>query len=677
VSKTTEILPSLSTLERLSAFVLNRATDDFRSELYEYLVMMALHDDKEDKGMTENAIASSIEQDLTVRNLPINPVQSALRKLQDKGSVKRVRGKGGDLYLLSHDERTRIRIMTEQYSKTATTVKMALSQKVKEQGILLDMNQEAIVFATFRNFLATVLSELGTECCLELIGSGGKTTDSLKPTNVTDILDNVLGTVEDSKLRKAERQAFIEFISNPDETLSDFLYSLAQSYFFIQILHVDPECQSLTKASLQRKRVYLDTNIIHCALFGVDRRDKAVDDALKLTATLGIVSVLSERTKREFFALVEKRKRGFGESPRIPKKRFKKVARQLENGLLKDFHQKKSKNPNLTFDRYVDRLEEVDAILKNRYSTISDDNEYQEILKNPDLPQLCDIVTREGTSFGLMKTPEVAEHDAFHILLVQELRKEDEGDILGPNYWFLTHDRSLLFVEKRFGKYERFPSSVFIDNWVQLISPLLSPEHTKNARDAYVSLFSSRLPILTRAIDEEVFLAFQGKWMDDEDLTPQDIARVIGNRYIKDYYKRSKQEEMPISDEDKQKMLEPIIEEIKTQRRETTWIRREFKELQKTTEALKKEVGQWKELSKTQRSILSKLGHILGAFLFIILWYVFYEFFVGVHSVEHLTAFACSVILAASFGALADFFGYRWLLDRFLRFTGPQKKENQ
>lgn len=663
----TKVLPSLDTLGKMSVFVLNRATEDFRLELHQHLVMMALREDKESKGMTKRSIVCSIEKDLGVKELPPSQIDFALSRLHDMRSVKRVRGKKGHLYLLAQDERTRIHLMEEQYSQTVGQAKMMLGQKMKENGVSMDMTQESIVFATFRNFLATVLSQLGTECCFALIGSHGRNMKNLRPVNVTKILNNVLGTVEDEKLRKTERQVFIEYISNPDDALSDFLYSLAQSYFFIQILHLDPECQSLTKASLQRKRVYLDTNVMLHSLTGAGKRTKAADYALKLTAKLGITTVFSKRTKEEFLPLVKNRRKAFGKDPKVPKKRFKKITNVLEDGFLKDFLQKKDKNPNLTFDRYTDRLEEIETVMKNRYTTVFDDNEYKEILEDPDFPQLQEIVIREGMNFGLFKTNIVAEHDAMHILLVQKLRKEDEGDVLGPSYWFLTHDRSLLFVEKQFEKYERFPSSIFLDNWVQLISPLLSPKYAKDARDAYIGLFASRLPMLTGAIDEEIFLSFQGKWMDDEDLTPKDIARVIGNRYIKDYHERSKDKEKSILVEDKEKMIEPVIMEIKTQRRETAWIKRHMGKLQKTTKELKEEVKELKEISNKQKNILSRLGHVLGAGIFIVLWYIFYEFFVGAHSVGHRDAFTYSMILSAAVGVILDR-GYVWLLDRLLKY---------
>lgn len=558
--------------------------------------------------------------------------------------------------------------MEEQYSKIVAQVKSSLTRKMKEKGIALDMSEEAIVFATFRNFLSVVLSELGKECCSSLISSHGKDVSAFMPVNVTSVLDDVLRTVENEDLRRTEREVYIESISAPDEALSDLLYSLAQSYFFVQVLHLDPECQQLAAESLKRKKVYLDTNIIHHSLTGADRRNKAVNYALRLTASLGISTVLSKRTKEEFIDLLESRKDAFGKDPKIPNSRFEKVSSSLEDGFLKDYLKKKAKNPNLAFDRYADRLEEIEIVLNNRYGTVFDESEHKDVLGNPDIHQLEDIVVEEGTMFGLQKTGKVAEHDAFHILLIQELRKNNEGDILGPDFWFLTHDRSLSFVEKRYGKYTRFPSSIFVDNWVQLISPLVSPKQTKEARDAYIGLFASRLPLISGVIDEEVFAAFQGKWIDDEDLKAKEIARIIGNRYIKDTYETAKETKKPISDEDKEKMVKPIMAEIRTQNRDMAWMKRDITQLRTKTERLEGEISTWEQRAARQRSIIAKLGYATGAILFLVLTFGFYEFFFMINDVEHWTALTSSMLLAAAFGAIADWFGFRWLLNRLLRY---------
>jgi uncharacterized membrane-anchored protein YjiN (DUF445 family) len=48
------------------------------------------------------------------------------------------------------------------------------------------------------------------------------------------------------------------------------------------------------------------------------------------------------------------------------------------------------------------------------------------------------------------------------------------------------------------------------------------------------------------------------------------------------------------------------------------------------------------------------------------LWYFLYSYF-RAQSAEHLQAFFSAMILAAIFGTLADFFGYKRLLDKLLR----------
>jgi hypothetical protein len=164
----------LDLLERISTFVLNRTSEDFRLELHEHLVMMVLSDDKTNRGIGKEYIISSLEKELQVERFPPAPVEAAINRLIERNSIKKIRGGQSDLYFLAQDEKTRIALMEEQYSKMVAQVKSGLTRKMKEKGIALDMSEEAIVFATFRNFLSVALSELGKECCSSLISSHGK-----------------------------------------------------------------------------------------------------------------------------------------------------------------------------------------------------------------------------------------------------------------------------------------------------------------------------------------------------------------------------------------------------------------------------------------------------------------------------------------------------------------------
>jgi len=626
--------------------------------------LMALYEGKE---MIKQQITASIEKDLKVEKFPYSLIESALRRLKEKRVVESVHGKGGDLYFLAEDQKTKFRLMEKQFLQTITSVKKNLIDKVKNFfGAPLGLGVETLVFKNFTTFLGQVLARFGAECCATIIGAHGKTI-SFALTDVIEILDDILLTERDERLRNAQKEAFVEYLSNPDENLSDYLYSLAQTYFMIQILHIDPDCQAYTKESLQRKKVYLDTNVIMHSIVGVDKRNKAADIALKLTKQLGIEIRFSKRTKEEFMTLVENSKRIFGKYPEVPYDRFKRMYNHIEDGFLKDYLQKRKENPNLTYDRYADRLEEIEAVLKNRYSVTFDSKMYDEIFQNPDLPELKQIVIEEGIPFGLFKTDHVAEHDAFHILLIQELRKHEKEDILGPNYWFLTHDRSLFYVEKKYGKC-RVPSSIFLDTWVELISPLLAPEQTKDARDAYTNLFASRLPLLTKTIKEEDFLALQGKWMDDEDLEPEDIVRIIGNRYVKDCLERVREEQRVVNREEFEKAIQPIIKEIKSSKKKIESLRQTTAELQKKSTNLEQKVEEYEKMIAKYQNVIEKIGYFVGATSFLLLWYFLYNF-VLLPTIEPWLALMGAMIISIIFGYLAGFRGYKWLVDRILKYA--------
>ena len=654
------------TLQRLSMFVLNRATSDLRSELHEWLVMVAISDDKEKKGTTKTKIISVIENDLKVSKFPDTSIKSAIERLKEKRYIEAIHGKGEDVYFLSQDKINAIEIMGNLYFKTVVRIKETLAKKISNiKGSPIDLGVENIVFASFQKLLGIVLSRLGEQCCYAIISSQAKELDSLKSVDMISILNEVSSETKDDELREAERQAFLEYLSEPDDDLRDYLFSLAQSYFIINVLHLDPECSLCTKQSLQQKKVFIDTNVIVHALLGSKNRNKAADSALKLTSELGIGIVFSKRTKQEFDNYIQDAKRDLGREPRVPKGRFEKIRNDLEDGMLKGYLLKKQKQPTLTLAGYAGRFEEIEAILRNRYSAVYDSNDYEDVANNLDLSKLKEIVTEEGIRFALYKSDVVAEHDAFHILLIQELRKNDKGDFLGPKYWFLTHDRSLYFVEKRFEKFEAFPSSIFLDNWVQLISPMLAPEQTKTAKDTYSDLFASRLPMLSKTIDEETFLAFQGDWVDDEDLTPQDIARVIGNKYVRNLHEKLEQEKKQLTDEERDLIIRPLVEELKTQKKEVQELNSKITSVDQKVSTLKGEVSTLRNTVVLQNNLLTWFGHLMGAIIFVVFWYVLYQY-VLVQSLTPWPAFVGAIIIAAIFGYLADFHGYKWLVEKLV-----------
>lgn len=194
---------------------------------------------------------------------------------------------------------------------------------------------------------------------------------------------------------------------------------------------------------------------------------------------------------------------------------------------------------------------------------------------------------------------------------------------------------------------------------------MLAPEQTKIAEDAYTNLFASRLPILSKTIDEDAFLAFQGAWVDDEDLEPQDVARIIGNRQIKNISDRLEQEKKTQTDEERDLIIKPMVEESKIQKKETQELKANVISLDKKVSTLQGKISVLESRVGRQNKILTWLGHFVGAVIFVVFWFVLYQY-VLINSLTPWQAFLGAIALAAIFGYLADFHGYKWLVDKLM-----------
>jgi predicted nucleic acid-binding protein len=663
-------------LRRLAMFSLNRKTDQLNQELYEYLTMLALSEDKDNKGMVEAEIVSSIIKDLSITELPIELIRTALERLVEKRYAELLHNRGKDVYFLSQDKVKSIEIMNDFYSKTILGVKKELANKINQiKESPIDIGLENKIFAKFQKILGIILSELGEECCFKIITSEGKELSLKKATTIISTIEQELLDIEDIKLREAGKNAFLDYLSQPDDNLSDYLFSLAQSYFIINVLRLDPECNSYTKKRIQETKIYLDTNVIMHALIGSESRNVAADSALKLASKMGINLFFTKLTKQEYEKQIRDAKQRLGSEPNVPEKRFEKVRSKLEDGLLKDYLAKKQQKGSLNFSSYLERLGQIETLLSNRYGVIYDDKDYKDIKENPDLPELKKVVADVGEEFYLYKSATVAEHDAFHILMIQDYRKSDKGDIIGPKYWFLTHDNSLDAVERKFGKFDDFPSSIYLDNWVQLISLFLSPELTKTARDTYLDFFASRLPVMSKAMDEEVFITFQGDWVDDEDLTPEDVARIIGNRSLKSIYKELEEKKKQLTDEERDLIIAPAVEQLKTQKKEDQELHAQIDVLDKKVDELQGKVSTLEADATKKSNVINWFTRLFGACVFIILWFVLYQYVLINTQQDSWIALFGATFLAAVFGYLAGFRGFKWLVERMMK-QGLDKKRN-
>ncbi len=79
-----------------------------------------------------------------------------------------------------------------------------------------------------------------------------------------------------------------------------------------------------------------------------------------------------------------------------------------------------------------------------------------------------------------------------------------------------------------------------------------------------------------------------------------------------------------------------------------------------------------KEIARA--NLLTRLGHLQGAAIFVALWYIFYQY-VLIQTLPPWLAFVGAMILAAIFGYLADFHGYKRLVAKLIGRSLKQERK--
>ena len=536
----------------------SRESNELRNELYDFLVILVLHDEKGEGGLSVSKIVRSIQDELSIETIPFDFIKQSIERLLKKEVIKI--DNISNRYILSDEYKTKYDELHKRYNGVINNVHESFKKQITEKISQLKEDDFDKIIHVLDDLLAKIFSLMSLEACTNIIELSEK--KSFIDVDVYSILKDMLKGVP---YKNTVKDIIVDYIQNPDDDLREYLYSLAQGYFCIGILQLDPECNKYTKESLSEKIVYLDTNIIYHSLVRTDKRSSATNYALEKSREIGVNLVISRRTKLEYDTMLRHRKYGLKKIDNIPSERYDKISNKLGKGLVTDYFESKKIRPRLSIDSYFTRLESYQTILGNLYDVKYDDDKHENIYDLETFEKAKQCVLRASDRYSMLKTNNTAIHDAFHILLIKELRYESEGDALGPNYWFLTNDGSLDFAEKCMES--DLKSSLMSSNWIQIISPFLSPSHDKSSSEAFVSLFSSRLPMASDLIDENDFLMLQGDWIDDEGLSPEDIAIIMGNRHIKRYLRKVKEEDTPITPEDLSKALAPIIEVIKNTRK--------------------------------------------------------------------------------------------------------------
>jgi hypothetical protein len=212
----------------------------------------------------------------------------------------------------------------------------------------------------------------------------------------------------------------------------------------------------------------------------------------------------------------------------------------VNNPFIKTFGNLTKEGKHISKEEFMDQFSELVKILQGFGVEIFDEA-HDEITK---LPNYDALVKEVQLVYGRLrekpKVLDVAEHDAYHLLLVKKLRNPEEASLLGPDYWFLSCDLTLpctdKFIQDKFGFAEKTSSVMIPSLWNEIISPFLIGLVTqKDLVEVFRSFLSSEFTPISEGVNAGVMAKLEIDWNEYDWLEYEEIQKITNMKFVLQY----------------------------------------------------------------------------------------------------------------------------------------------
>ena len=521
-------------LIRLSQFVLAEETERIRDDLQEKIIEAAFFwGAKDEEFVSIDEVAKLVAKEIRIIKFPDEMLDDIVSRLLAKGSI--IENEQG-AYKLSVLRQTEFgELVSEKRRRIDRINGQFLILLEREYGKKLTDEQKKEGLEKLYSLLTSLALEK-SDLVARVITQ--KNLENLPMEMSIHKLYGILGEIEEIDLRNAEFRAIKLMFRTSSEDFCRFLFSLTQNLICIQILNLDPECRALERKAFSEKRLFLDTNVLIGLVCPTDWQHKPAMQIVKLSGLLGAKCLVTKTTCDEYSQIIEEANRIF-KKWQAPLKFLK----DADNEFLTSFWSEKQTNKSLSWKSYYQRTRDVGKILTEHGIQLF----VESLGKIRNNQHFESVMTQVNTCYqsvkGKKKGPPVCEHDALLMLLVRELRREAGLTLLGPNYWFITGDESLLCVDNLINSIPEFsdktPSSMISALWLQMISPFLPLRmREKDAYEAFSMIVKHQFALVPFQIDAQKLVKIQGSWTKYEWLEAKDIIRIQNREWTRQYLRR-------------------------------------------------------------------------------------------------------------------------------------------
>jgi predicted nucleic acid-binding protein len=516
---------------RMSEFVLRETSANIRDSLYRRLLEIGTYISEESGEVGTDKLLDIIERKFFGIKLEKEAAEEYLKQLEKEGVIKAENGK----YFLQEERKSQI----ETYSKKALSVLSSCetnfleSVKRKKGEDISVENIEKLTNCLYQ-FITQLVSRY-VAATAKLIAKG--TLTRISQSTGENLVDASVREISDVKLKEAAKTTLMEWMRSPSEEFIEYLFLMRQNFLCVEVLNLDPQCRAIEREEFSKKRLFLDTNLLLSLIVKGEfhtQTKKLVDN----TRQLGCSVYVSRRTLEELNTVINRGKK-LVETIRATPKQLSKAS----NFFVRTYGTTLLTARAISASEYMSQFSDVEKLLNEIGVEVFDD-EHEEI---KELPEYSELVKRVQNCFvryrGRIKTVDVADHDAFNLLLVKTLRESETNPIMGPHAWFLSYDLTLScadsLINRKFDFSERTSPVMIAEVWNEIILPFLVGIVTqKDLVEVLRSFISSEFTPISEGIDAEALVKLEIDWTEYDWLELEEIQEITKQRFVLRYISR-------------------------------------------------------------------------------------------------------------------------------------------
>lgn len=513
----------IKALSKISSLEFTHSSEDIKYSLYRNLIELTLYN--LNKPSTLEEIKSTLRDEFFDIIISDTLMEHILEELLEEDNAY----KDDEDYCLSRSYYAEIKQRSDYARETkAGAFKYLYDGINKNYNKDITIEETKIIVDCYNEFILWFVSSRSGKISNLIVKGELK---NIRYSSYNRKINEILRPINNKDLKKIVKMAIIEMFRSGNEYLIDYLYTLENKFICLQVLNLDPDCQNLKIESLSDKILFLDTNVFISLL--TDRDGSSINELLDMSVKLGVKLYITQRTIDEYLKVVERSDDSY-KSLVAPFWMLKEV-----NDPFISLFGLKNEESKPTWDNFILNLLNIEELLSQLNITYYAHPE--DLSASPFYPELinevqkCSLITRKNP-----KREQVAEHDAYHVLLIKELRTAEISNILGPNHWFITFDTTLpcadRFISRTFGYSDVSTPIMLVSIWIEIISQFNIRDVTKEQlTDIFGEFVSSRFSPINERVDIDTLLIVQGDWLYYKWLDEDSIIELLHSKSVVDY----------------------------------------------------------------------------------------------------------------------------------------------